>query len=243
MKCYEKTITSGNIIEIERYFSTDGGKAPRLVRSNTVTLEQMQKINENNARNKLARLIKCNFTNEDIFLTLTYSNKCNKEFAKKELTKFIRKVRNYRQQNNLPELKYITTSENEKRMHHHIILNKIALDVLKAMWPHGRIMLSSLQADANDEYIQLANYIIKETIGKAKDEWAASKRWNCSRNLKKPIIDIKEINNFNVMRAPKEVIGIEKNIKKYRGFKVITYTNTSGQFGDYQYIKMVKQRR
>ena len=62
-------------------------------------------------------------------------------------------------------------------------MNAAAIEELTRLWPHGRVILSALDNDA--DYTGLAHYITKES--------GQGKRWSQSRNLQKPITRRKEI--------------------------------------------------
>lgn len=228
MPCIEKRIHSGNATEIYKYNRIPCSNYSKSVKRN-VTPEQMKKVNIRNAILKCERLIRCNFTKGDYHLVLTYSKKSwgvkgpTIELSKKEYNKFMRKLRDHYKKID-KDFKYIAVTEYESnRIHHHIILEKIDIAILQNFWLHnGNLHITPLYADK--DYRQLAEYLVKETREKRENQekHMFKKRWNSSKNLKKPIEEKpKKIKRGDLTTAPKEVIGMSKGYKKYRGYKLI----------------------
>ena len=75
----------------------------------------------------------------------------------------------------MPPLKYVAVTESkDKRLHHHIVINKMDMEKVIDLWKHGRVIVSRLEPEG--DYTGLANYITKES-GESK-----GKRWKQSRN-------------------------------------------------------------
>lgn len=195
MPIYKTEIWSGDVYEAEIYFSPRiAGKSIRRGANRETSCLKQQENNLRNARKKLARLINSNFSREDIFVTLTYADEPGGE-ANRHLANFFRRERYRRRRAGEPELKYIAVTENNStRTHHHIIMNSAAITELVRLWPHGRVILSALDNDA--DYTGLAHYITKEN--------GQGKRWSQSRNLQKPKVRRREIKSrTHRLRAPK----------------------------------------
>ena len=228
MPCIEKRIHSGKVTEIYKFNKIPCSNYSKSTRRN-VTPEQMKKVNIRNAILKCERLIRCNFKDGDYHLTFTYS-KINwgqkgptDKQAKKEYNKFMRKLRNHYKKIK-KEFKYIAVTEYESnRIHHHIILEKIDVSILQEFWcVNGNVHITPLYADG--DYKQLAEYLVKETREKRENPTIHmfKKRWNSSKNLKKPIEEEpKQIKRGDLTTAPKEVIGMSKGFKKYSGYKLL----------------------
>lgn len=221
MRCYQKRIYSGKILEIEEYQCTQGGRRPRRGRTKPTT-EAQQKLNMINSKKKLVRLINTNFVQGDLYITITYSKMPTDEQAKKELAKFMRRLRTYRKNSGLSELKYISvTEQGENRVHHHILVNSMSMDEVQKLWPHGRITISRLDPDY--EYEWLARYL-------AKEEKPGGKRWNQSRNLKRPVEKIKEVKRI-ILEEPKPP----------KGYKLLRYDAVYSEItGIAKYSKFVR---
>jgi len=222
MPHYKTSIYSGDVLEIEEYFAPrPAGKYISRRNNENLTTAQQQEINRVQAQKKLSRLINCNFTKGDAFITLTYAKIEDEENSRKEMGKFLRRLRGYCRKNNLPELKYIAVTESEDaRLHHHMVLTALPLDAIIDCWICGRVIASRLSPEG--DYAGLARYI-------TKDSKKEGKRWSQSRNLKKPRVVRKEI---------KRASGILKPPKGYRVIQQHFYV--SDATGKSQYLKAIK---
>ena len=225
MPRYRKTIRSGDVIEIEEYFSPRAISKdyPRGANEN-LTPEEQKKVNERQARKKLARLINTNFGKEDLFITLTHAYRLDYDTAKAELNKYLRRVKRWRTKQGLPELKYVAVTEHKaKREHHHVIMSGMDLTAAVELWQQGRVMISRL--DPAGEYKGLANYITKEPPEERR------RRWSQSRNLDKPKVTIRILKS----RPRREKIPVPA------GYKLVERSWYYSDFtGETQYIRAVR---
>ena len=194
MPYIEAVTEAGATIEIERYYSARYGKRGQS-RADRVkpTPEEQKKINSRQAEKKLRRLINANFTGADYHVVLPYIRKAgeeprSREDMREDIAKFLRALRKaYKTAGQ--ELKYIHVAEIGQKgaRHHHVIINHIDTNVIMDAWPHARAQIFPL--DKSGQYAKLASYLIKYTDKHAGDgtpEETQGKRWNCSRNLKRP---------------------------------------------------------
>ena len=202
----ETKITSGDIIEIIKCYSPRI-PAKKIARGKNVkvTPEVLKDKNFKNAVLMLNRLINCNFTHLDIFITLSYTDDNlpeSYEEAMKNLKNFLRRVKHYLKKNNLPALKYIAITEyKNQRANHHIVLKNMSLDVLEALWQKGWVNMKRMYSQ--DDFRGLANYLTKE------DKAAQKRRWIQSTNLAHPTIERKIISNPNKeIKTPKGYIKV-----------------------------------
>lgn len=154
-----------NSIEVEKVYSgrygRRGGHAPK----SKPSPEEVQKINERNVINKLRRILKANFTEDDWHLVLTYKKDARPEpeAAKKLVDKFLRQMRNgYKKAGQ--SLKYILVTEyHNKAIHHHLVINNIpeTIGLVKKYWTYGRPNFSPMLEEHT--YGELAEYLLKET--------------------------------------------------------------------------------
>lgn len=148
----------------------------------------MAALNEKHAQQKFIRLVNTNFTGQDIRIDLTYSPEHlpdSPEAALKAMQNFIRRLKNYRKRNGLPELKYVYVTEiGEKtgRIHHHVIMSGgVDINKLAEIWGNGYTTTKPLQFDEQTGLEALARYMIK-----TKNKEVTTKRWTASRNLRQP---------------------------------------------------------
>lgn len=185
---YKRTVTSGRMIEVEIYKSIKKRNVKSVTRSvrQNVTPEKMKAYNDIQAKKKCRRLIAKNFIPGDSYLTLKFFENKTEDEANREVDNFLRRLRYYRRKHGMDELKFIGCIEcgkQGKRWHGHFVVNKIALEVVSALWKCGSIHIEPLYEDGG--FKDLANYIRKDVTGK--------KRLKQSRNLEQPDENVREM--------------------------------------------------
>lgn len=183
-----KTIKSGNFLESEIYpLWKSKGQATK-AKKQMESRKTQKNLNDKNAKKIIIRKVNSNFTEEDIMATLTYKGSPpDEKQARKDIQNYIRRIREFRRKNELPELKYIYVIEFEKegnakkKIHHHILINSMDRDVVEKLWTKGYANSKRLQPDEFG-LEGIARYMTKDPKG--------TKRWCASKNLKKPIVSI-----------------------------------------------------
>jgi hypothetical protein len=210
MPYIEQTIKSGDLLEVNRYFSPKGNKGERAASEN-VSSDKQQAANDKEAERWLVRKLNTNFSriNNDLFATFTYSEDVDEKTARREIKNCIRRLRRYFHRNGMPELRYAETTEKQGRWHHHLIISYVPLDVLTEIWGKGRVSVSIL--DPTNNYEDLAAYLAKhEKPPKGEPDGDNTKeprrkharRWTFSKNLKNPIVEEKPITRDSIMKKP-----------------------------------------
>lgn len=238
MPYIEAVTKAGKTIEIERYYSfrakPDGIK--RDTKTDGTKLSQ-QRVNTRQAEKKLRRLMNANFGIGDYHLVLGYKRGKEDPYRtademKADIQLFFKRLR--REFKKLKkEMKYIHVAEVGERgaRHHHVVLNKIDIDILQKCWPFGRVQIYPL--DETGQYAELAAYFIKYTDKYINtDKATQTKRWNCSRNLVRPVTKKRVISEHKAFRSePKARKGyyIDKDsvysgISEVTGYAYFTYT-------------------
>lgn len=192
-----KEIKAGDQFEIEIYpqFQSmdevpEDGR--RVVKDNS---KAQKNLNDKNARKYVERLINENFTDRDIWMTLTYDDahlppEGDIDAAIKNVQKYIRRVNYQRKKRGLPNAKYVYVTEynptEEIRWHHHIVMDgALDMDTVEACWKQSsRNEVRRLSKDENG-LSGMANYIVKE-----KKRIKSEKRWNSSQGLRDPKIRV-----------------------------------------------------
>lgn len=183
-----RTIKSGKMLEVEVYPIWNTQNEARKARVVT-TREAQKNLNDKNARKKLIRKINANFDEEDLCVTLTYKDHVpDEEEARRDIRNYIRRVRQYRKKNSLPEMKYVYVIEyggsdgRRKRVHHHVIMSGMDRDIAESLW-NNRGWANSRRLQPDDYGLEaLARYMTKEPNG--------GKRWCASRNLIEPKVTV-----------------------------------------------------
>lgn len=200
MPIREKKFYCGKYLDIEIYPITKQEQKQKRKKKEKESKKVQKNLNDKNAKKHLRRILNTNFTDEDVVVHLTYSEKnlaSSEEEAVRDRNNFIRRVKNYRKKNGLSELKYVAVCEYKEatkdsrtrtRIHHHIVMSGMDRDTLEKMWKKGRANADRLKENELG-YEELANYIAKDPKGK--------KRWTQSRNL---IMPEPKINDYKITR-------------------------------------------
>ena len=152
-------------------------------------------LNDKNARKYVERLINENFTDRDIWITLTYDDEHlppdgDIDAAIKNMQNYIRRINYQRKKQGFGNCKYIYVTEynpdEEIRWHHHLVMDgDLDMDAVEKAWKCGsRNEVRRLEKDKFG-LSGMANYIVKE-----KERVKSEKRWNSSQNLTQPRIRV-----------------------------------------------------
>lgn len=198
-KLMEYKIISGRTVETRRSWLSIGPtyKKPRGTRKAGSSSLKKIKANERERIRNLARLINCNFTAGDGFLTLKYDEDhypadLSFETAAADLKKFLRKLRTaYRKESGsaLPAVS-ITANFSPRRqaparLHQHIVIPSDAVELARKIWPEFGGAGTVIVKDLNDEgdYTKIAAYMIENVKGRP----AGENVYHCSRGMARPI--------------------------------------------------------
>jgi len=192
-----KLTKSGNMLEVEIYPINPVWKLQKGQKRAKVTTsrEEQARLNLDNTRKRVSRLVHANFTRRDIWVTFNYGHMhMPKDIAEasRHLKNYFDRLKRHIKKHNLLELKYIYVTErveNEKtgkvHTHHHIIMNFQDRDTAEALWTlGGRTQSRRLQPDQDGSLGGLARYISKPETKEGNRKGA--KTYATSKNLKKP---------------------------------------------------------
>lgn len=221
MKYRETRIYHGNYADVQIYpvFPLPRRRKKR----NRPTCEMQARLNAENATRRLTRLTNTNFTSDDYVIHLTYKDiPTSEENAKKDVQNFIRRVRRIYNAAEI-KLKYIWVTERgarSERIHHHIILSGgVSRTKLERLWGKGYANTKALQF--NEKGLEgLVKYITKQPL--------LFRRWNASKNLKKPI------EKQNDYRITKRAATRLERVKDYASDFATAYPQWKKLFGDYE---------
>lgn len=254
-----KEITAGDQFEIEIYpqfrrMDEVPKEGQRIVKDNS---KAQKNLNDKNARKYVERLINQNFSDRDIWLTLTYDDEHlppdgDIDAAIKNMQNYIRRVNYQRKRRGLPNAKYVYVTEyNENaeiRWHHHIVMDgALDMDTVEGCWKQSsRNEVRRLQKDENG-LSGLSNYMVKE-----KKRIKSEKRWNSSQGLQDPNIRVvhskqPEKGKGSYKPIGKYVDGIIKNqdtIKEVLAgwYPEFDYTNADVYYNDFNYMFYIRAR-
>lgn len=195
VRLVEYHIISGRTIETRRSLMDVGrdvrrarrGRMPR-VAGNTSARKML--ANEREAVKRLARILNCNFGAGDLWLQLKYSNARmpeSREAAKKDVKAFLKKAREAYRRETGRKLQYVlVTSDTDPRtgkktrLHHHLVMDRMAWDVITRYWPAEEI--GYVLMDGRGDYTGIARYMVSNAGTDAHE-----RRWSTSLGLEKPI--------------------------------------------------------
>lgn len=171
-----------------------GAKGEKRAKRSKPTPEQMEYQNRKNRARNIRYLIKANFTENDLFVTLTYKKGTRKDVkeAAEDVRDLFKKLRPKYKKLEVP-LKYIYACEIGERggIHTHLIINECGntMQLISGLWGRGHPNFKNLYKEGN--YEQLADYMAKvpkDKEGSTKVQQCKKKPeyiYNHSRNLEK----------------------------------------------------------
>lgn len=127
---------------------------------------------------KIVSLINTNFKKDDLLVSLTYKSKSKTtlEEAKRDIQEYIKRIKRYRHENGLEDLKYlfvIKSKDKRKWISHKILINSMDEKIVEDLWSEGYANAGKLTDDESIEMI--GRYITKDLkdsiyYGKSKFE-------------------------------------------------------------------------
>lgn len=248
------TIKSGRVTEvrdclIETVLDPTARKPrPRGKRRGKSLAAQIER-NMREAVKNLARLLNCNFAGGDMFLTLTYPDDrlpSSKEEAKAEVRRFIRRLdRVYRKETGR-KLRYVlvTADRSSKtgeitRLHHHIVMDAVAYELLKKHWSGAHLRAEYL--DNKGDYTAMARYMVKNA---GYDRGVRT--WSASQGLKNPEISAPvPVKTLGGARLPKGAVVMENQITEdeVSGFRAAYIRYVMPQEGEIGRPRRTKEQR
>lgn len=218
----------------------------------------MERYNQRRREKRLERLVLANFADTGVFFNPTYAPEHypdTEDQAKRNISNFVRRLKQFRRKHGLSELKYIIKTEKGKRsgrLHHHMIINcaDMAIADLEQIWGLGFSYFSRVQFDS-EGCPGLAKYFCKNTKGKEEENDHGAdvgNAWSRSRNLTEPKVsknDSKVSKRMAVELCKLGNDGREAFEKLYPGFSFscahTLYNELNG--GYYIAARLVKKRR
>ena len=214
MPWYERRTTSGNLLEVERYYATRDGRRVRRSANIEESDDDQKIMNDVQAANRLRRILLANFSPDagDMLVTFTASGEASRKRLDAMWKRFVEKTKAERDRRGLPEIKWVKVPHCQSgRWHFHVVMSGgIEMETLQELWgKQNRISTSIL--NLSDNYRGLCKYLLQtekprkgETEGNAREQRAKFKRrWSCSRNLAKPVVKKRPISQRTVMQLPK----------------------------------------
>jgi len=138
--------------------------------------------NERQEELRLGRILNANFQQGGYLVTLKYSDSrlpADYEELCKNGEKLMRRLRILCQRAGVP-LKRVLVNANwspkrgaPARLHHHLVINELPLDLLKELWPEGELDIRTLER--GKDLTSLAAYLCRNVRAEGKRKWAPSR--------------------------------------------------------------------
>ncbi len=234
-----KGVLEGNIFPVPQ----PTGKKKR--RKKCKPSRECQKIlNEANSKKKFIRLVRLNFGNGDVFVTLTFATgkepRTNEE-AKKATENFIRRLKRLFKKKGV-ELRYVCSIEcgDKGRWHiHFIITGGLKREEIEKAWGLGLINTEAFPA-CPDEQEELASYLIKSRM--------FYRSYKASRNLEQPKPQehdarLSVADAWDAAKAIDEKREHQWFEHKYPGYELIEAKRIPNEYISYPYIQFKMKKK
>ena len=192
-----------------------------------ITSAAQRDLNFRTAQGRLEMLLAANFGSKDLFCTLTYRDEDlpgSHAVAKARVREFLKLFRNQGKRQDAV-LKYVYVIEGkhgDKRYHHYRVINAVSsadLETICSLWQYGDVV--DVERIADRAYIDVARYITKET---AEDKPVGAQMWTRGRNLEKPTVESKFIDDNETIQPEPGAFVLEREEKHH-------------EFGSFVYLK------
>ncbi len=190
----ERKYMCGEYLEVEVYpvYAQAKGRSKK----KKPTTEIQERLNRKHATGVLRRLFHTNFTDRDLFVTLTFDDDTlpeTVEDGQRLVQNFLRRAKRKYTKLGL-ELKYIYIleyGEKHNRLHAHLVINGgIGAEEITTLWGLGMVSADKLRFKESGGLSDLAAYFTKSE--KSGANRITYKRWVSSRNLEKPEISTRD---------------------------------------------------
>ena len=233
MPYIKETCVAGKTLEVRKYYSPEykGKGGIRMPRAKP-TEDAVKKANRRKAERDLRRLMNHNFNLKSWFITLTFKTSPSIEELQSALVKFTRRLRILASRIET-ELKYIYVLGLGVRARHvHMIVSGLPPEQIADAWKSGHV---NFQKIYTENLSKLAEYFIKNAENSQKilkeNGLKPGRKWNGSRNLKKPEARRKIISASQYRKDPPEKKGyyidkesIYEGISGFTGLPFLEYT-------------------
>lgn len=235
------TVTAGRLVYGVCYSQAFGSDAPKArAAKNKCSSMARQRLNFNAAWKKLQLLIAANFTRRDLYVTFGFDDKHlpeNRKEAKKIIQKFFDRLRAQRRADG-DELKYVYAihelqDDGSRRLHFHLIVNSTPgqkdYDIIRSLWEWGSNIEIDKISDTpyyfNDDFLELAQYMVRERNPEAPLTAVGDKGFVCSRNLTKPKRESDLVDDNVTITAPPGafILDTDEKTNEYGHYKYICY--------------------
>lgn len=201
----KKIILAGNLKYVTIQVKTD--RKEKRERKKNPTRKSVMEANERLSIKHLGILLGYNYVDGDYHMVLTYKEEPTPEQAKKILRNYIDRLRRLYKKLGLPFKWTVVTEYKNKRLHHHMILNRSDRIAVEKLWKHGIVFFRELYG--NRDYRKLAEYLVKETRKTFREDGISKHRFRHGKDVAFP--EIKD----DLNASPKDLFREPKPTKGY----------------------------
>lgn len=232
------------------YKGNYGARGEKRVKKAKVTSEYQAKLNQKHKEKYMRRLIRLNFREGDLWVTLKYpaGKRPGIKEVQKDRAEFIRRMRRAYKAAEIP-FKFVYRIEIGKMggIHLHFVINNPkgieTQEEIRRAWSFGHVNFEFMYREGGFE--ALAEYITKPAEsdtgqmyfeGMGMEDKKAFMRYGCSRNLERPVPEVREYTHWTMRRilnddgpSPSKGYYIDKStirqgINPYTGYSYLYYT-------------------
>ncbi|MEY8366106.1 hypothetical protein AALA22_10760 [Anaerovoracaceae bacterium 41-7] len=182
----QKVYETGSFCEIEIFRVSDRCKKFKRKTKIQESTPAQKKLNDKKSQRNFVRKVHLNFTQEDLYIDLTYDKEnipTTREEVMKDIKNYVSRLKRARKRLGITEpLKYIyvisnmDNNGNKVRYHVHMIINSMDRDVAEQIWGKGR---------ANTDRLQYNEYGVEGKSLYMARQAGGERAWGGSTNLKK----------------------------------------------------------
>ncbi len=241
----------GDTNEYEYFYKGNyGARGEKRVKKAKVTSDYQANLNQKHKEKYMRRLIKLNFKEGDLWLTLKYpaGKRPSIKEVQKDRAEFARRMRKaYKAAGASFKFVYRLEIGKQGGIHLHFIVNNPeginTQEEIRRAWSFGHVNFEFMYKDG--DFRALAEYITKPAErdtgqmhfeGMGIEDKRAFMRYGSSRNLERPVPEVKEYSHWTMRRilteeGPKAAPGyyiekdsIRQGINPYTGYSYLSYT-------------------
>lgn len=209
-------IISGRAVEVRDVLMETRGGRPRGARRGKSSAKQVKR-NEEEAVLILARQFNANCKGGDLFLTLKYSDArlpATKDGAKRIARNFMRRLaRAYKKATGKKMTWWLVTASvsaktgRPVRLHHHVVMDAMAWDLIAKHWPPEEFSYRML--DATGDYTAVARYMIRNA------GYGGERAWSHSQGLKQSVYTTPiPVRRAGTVKVPPEARVVEREVRE-----------------------------
>ena len=202
----KETCIVNGIYEIDKYCRPRSyQKGESRGKKAKLTSEAQKKVNQRHAKKKKQRIIRANFTKDDLFLTFTYAEgnrPQTKEEARLDRKALMDGIRKAMQKRGI-RFSYVAVTEIGVKggVHHHLLVKKCDTEIFTRVWKKGGINFKYIYSEDLD---RLAKYLSgdDESEERKKHE-CVYEFWSHSKDLVIPEVKRERISSRSFIKIPK----------------------------------------